>query len=126
LGHFSGTGNYPGAGILGDGVVVGEVFYWGVGTSFGNINNYTDVELKELPIPLEASAVGVMYSPATRITPYLGNELQMLQDLLDGRDSPIYPNPLLSYIREYGVRVGANVFIRKGWVTLSEVQARFP
>ena len=130
IGQFTGAGSAdnPWAAINGRGVVRGKVLYYGGGVGLDkSIASSLDKALgtvsKKLPglaailnLPIDASFAATDYTPAegSEVDFYRGRELQMLRDLRNGDSSPV---SIPQAVRDRGVTVGANVFVKQGRMT---------
>jgi RHS repeat-associated protein len=113
-GQFTGAGNESNhwAAINGRGVVRGQVAYFGIGAS-SSIAEGSRVS----KWPIDASMAGTSYEVVKDrpVDDYSrGQELQMLEDVRKGASSPVnIPNTM----RNFGASVGANTFVKNGWIT---------
>jgi hypothetical protein len=103
-----GWGQFTGTNLFDDVVIVsGDFMYWGGAASGGT---------GRVDLPIDASATGTIYQPDGPAKQY-DDKINLLRDIRDGYSSPI-PSPGIfnTTLRKHGVRVGLNVFIRKGWI----------
>jgi RHS repeat-associated protein len=126
-GQFMGHGNTPFGAITGKGDrISGQVVYFSMGAE---LSKQLFGKSSVLKWPVDATFAGTWYTPAKDThKPYdPGQELQILEDVKNGNGSPVQHVPLMLAtglydpdIRNMGAAVGANVFIRKGWIAPAE------
>ncbi|NIW45558.1 MAG: hypothetical protein GWN30_12665, partial [Gammaproteobacteria bacterium] len=127
-GQFTGTGDKPfGAITGGEGIVSGDVVYF-------SLNASTDAGLlpknswvSRLPIDASMSATWYIEVEGRRVDEYEGREIEMLENVQNADDSPVGYIPLMlgngfynPDIREMGVNIGANTFVKNGWIPATE------
>jgi hypothetical protein len=123
-GQFTGTGDTPFGAVTGRGVVSGDVAYFSLGASVNKSLFATGSRLsKALKLPIDASLTGTWYTPDGPVVNYVGLEEKMVTDVWRGDNSPVKYVPLILAtglydpdLRLIGATVGANVFVKNGWI----------